>query len=279
MSVGRVAPAASGLLRVAAVKRTGLRVIRLFFVAVLAYGAYSYLAPRGLGWLLLPVALGVTVLLAAIEFLRMRARRKRAGMDSQWEEALLDAAKRPAAIDALRKRLSAAASDVDRARLRVALAELLDADGKSAEAGEVLSDLDEAALPAIDGGVVRHARAEIALRRGDIDAAHLALLGRPVSSGDDELDVRLDLLAAQVDIERGGAESALKIAKRIATASGKDVDLSRDAMIVQACALDALERRDEALELLRTIDAELREVIAALGSPRVRTLMGALTAA
>lgn len=262
-----------------AVKRTGLRLFRLAFVAVLAYGAYHFLAPRGLAWTLMPIALAVMLLLIALEVARWRRRLKRAGMDSQWEEALLDAAKRPAAIAALRTRLAKTSDTVDRARLRVALAELLDADAKSEEAGDVLADIDENALPPVDAAVVRHARAEIALRRGDIDAAHTALQGRPVSCGDAELDVRLDLLAAQVEIERGGAESALKIATRIGDRAGKDVDLARDAAIVTACALDALERRDEALALLRPIDPELRAVIAALGSPRVRTLIAALETA
>lgn len=264
------------MLRVPAVKRTGLRLVRIFFVAVLAYVAYGYLAPRGLGWVLVPVALSVTLLLVAIEVLQRRARRKRAGADTQWEEALLDAGKRPAALGALRLRLAKTSDDADRARLRVALAELLDADGKSAEAGEVLADIDDAALPAIDLGVVRHARSEIALRRGDIAAAHAALAQRPVTCGDAELDVRLDLLAAQVDIERGGAEGALKVATRVGAAAGKDADLARDAAIVRACALDALDRREEALALLRPIDAELRPVISALGSPRVRALLAAL---
>lgn len=260
------------------VKRASLRLVRIFFVAVLAYVAYGYLAPRGLGWLLVPIALGVTLLLVTIEALRWRARRKRAGTDTQWEEALLDADKRPAALAALRTRLAKTSDAVDRARLRVALAELLDADGKSAEAGEVLADIDDAALPPIDVGVVRHARAEIALRRGDITAAHEALAGRSVTCGDGELDVRLDLLAAQIDIERGDAEGALKVATRVGAGARKDVDLVRDAAIVRACALDALDRREEALALLRPIDAELRPVIAALGSPRVRVLLAALDA-
>lgn len=264
------------MLRVTAVKRTGLRLFRILFVALLAYGAYRFLAPRGLGWVLVPVAVGVALLLAAIELLRWRARRKRAGADTEWEEALLDAARRPAAMTALRARLTKTSDDVDRARLRVALAELLDADGQSVEAGEVLGDIDAAMLPAIDAAVVRHARAEIALRRGDVEAAHEALAARPVTCGDAELDVRLDLLAAQVEVERGGAESALKVATRVGAGARKDLDLARDAAIVRACALDALDRRDEALALLRPIDAELRPVISALGSPRVRALLAAL---
>ena len=227
----------------------------------------------------MPVALAVMLLIIALEVARWRRRMKRAGMDSQWEEALLDAEKRPTAIAALRARLAKASDVIDRARLRVALAELLDAGGHSDEAGDVLADIDEASLPGVDAAVVRHARAEISLRRGDIEAAHAALQGRPVSCGDAELDVRLDLLAAQVEIERGGAVSALKIAMRVGAGAGKDVDLARDAAIVQACALDALERRGEALALLRPIDPELRVVIAALGAPRVRTLLAALETA
>jgi hypothetical protein len=261
------------------VKRIGFRVVRIFLVAVLAFGAYSYLAARGVGWLLLPIALAITLLLVVTEVLRLRARRKRAGLrDTQWEDALLDAEKRPAAIASLRVRLIKAGDNTDRARLRVALAELLDADGKSAEAGEVLADIDEGALPPVDGAVVRHARAEIALRRGDLEVAHAALEGRSVTCGDAELDVRLDLLSAQVEIERGGAEGALKVARRVGASAGKDADLARDAAIVEACALDGLERRAEALALLRPIDAELRPVIAALGSPRVRALLAALDA-
>ncbi len=260
------------------VKRLGLRVLRLVFVGVLTYVAYSYLAPRGLSWVLGPVALGVLTLLGAIEVLRWRARKQRSGLDEQWEEALLDAEKRPVALRGLRARLEKASDPTDRARLRVALAELLDADEQSVEAGEVLADIDEGALPSIDGAVVRHARAEIALRRGDLEAAHGALVGRAVTCGDAELDVRLDLLAAQVEAERGGAEAALKIAQRIGAGAGKDQDLARDASIVEACALDALGRRDEALMLLEQIDHELRPVIAALGSRRVRELLDVLEA-
>ncbi len=260
----------------AAVKRTGLRVLRIVFVAVLAFGAYRLLAPRGLAWVMIPVALGVSALLALIEVLRWRRRRARARLDAQWEDALLEPSLRPAAIGSLRSRLAASRDTTDRACLRVALAELLDADGQSDEAADVLADVDVAALPAVDAAVVRHARAEIALRRGAPDAAKDALTGRPLTCGDDELDVRLDLLEAQVEIERGGAEPALRVAVRIAAGAAADADLARDATVVQACALDALGRRDEALALLRGVDAELRPVIAALGAPRVRALFAVL---
>lgn len=250
--------------------------MRLLFVAVLAYGAYSYLAPRGVGWLLVPLAACVTLLLVVTEMLRVRARRKRAGMDAEWEEALLDAEKRPLVIAALRARLGKATGATDRARLRVALAELLDASDEGVEAGETLADIELAALPGIDAAVVRHARAEIALRRGDVDAAYEALAQRAVMCGDAELDVRLDLLAAQVEVERGGAEDALKVATRIGAAAGKDADLARDADLVRASALDALDRRAEALALLRPLDVALRPVIAALGPPRLRALLAAL---
>ena len=86
------------------------------------------------------------------------------------------------------------------------------------------------------------------------------------------------------DSGRGGRPSApcgnkadpLGIWPQAGEGAGKDADLARDADLVRASALDALGRRDEALALLRPIDAELRPVIAALGSPRVRTLMNAL---
>jgi hypothetical protein len=261
----------------ATVKRTGLRVLRIVFVAALAFGAYRVLAPRGLAWVMVPVAFVAMALLVTIEVLRWRARRARARAESLWEDALLDASLRPDAIAQLRKRLAAAREATNRAHLRVALAELLDADGRCAEASDVLADVELGVLPGVDAAVVRHARAEIALRQGAHDAAREALAGRPVACGDDELDVRLDLLAAQVDVELGAAESALGVAARVG-AQTTDADLARDAALVRACALDALGRRAEALALVRAIDAELLPVIATLGAPRVRALIEAVAA-
>jgi hypothetical protein len=249
----------------ATVKRTGLRVLRIVFVAALAFGAYRVLAPRGLAWVMVPVAFVAMALLVTIEVLRWRARRARARAESLWEDALLDASLRPDAIA------------TNRAHLRVALAELLDADGRCAEASDVLADVELGVLPGVDAAVVRHARAEIALRQGAHDAAREALAGRPVACGDDELDVRLDLLAAQVDVELGAAESAFGVAARVG-AQTTDADLARDAALVRACALDALGRRAEALALVRAIDAELLPVIATLGAPRVRALIEAVAA-
>ena len=258
-------------------KHAGLRVLRIVFVAALAFGAYRYLAPRGLAWVMIPVAILVMALLITIEVLRFRARRARARAESLWEDALLDASLRPAAIAQLRKRLAAAREAVNRAHLRIALAELLAADGERAEAADVLADIELGALPGVDAAVVRHARAELALRQGAHEAARDALAGRPVACGDDELDVRLDLLAAQVDVELGGAESALAVAERIGRAA-TDADLARDAALVRAAALDALGRRDEALALVRDLDPALRAALAALAAPRVRGLLAALPA-
>ncbi len=258
-------------------KRTGLRVLRIVFVAALAFGAYRMLAPRGLAWVMIPVAAVVTALLVTIEVLRWRARRARERAESLWEDALLDASLRPDAIAQLRKRLAAAREATNRAHLRIALAELLDADGRCAEASDVLADIDVAALPGVDAAIVRHARAEIALRQGAAEAARDALANRPIACGDDELDVRLDLLAAQVDVELGAADAALGVAARIGAAA-TDADLARDALLVRASALDALGRRDEALALVRTVEAALRPVIAALAAPRVRALLDAVAA-
>lgn len=258
-------------------KHAGLRILRIVFVAALAFGAYRYLAPRGLAWVMIPIAIVVMALLLTIEVLRLRARRARARAESLWEDALLDAALRPSAIASLRTRLAAARDAVNRAHLRIALAELLAADGQSAEASDVLADIELGALPGIDAAIVRHSRAEIALRQGAHESARDALAGRPVACGDDELDVRLDLLAAQIDVELGGAESALGVAERIGRAAS-DADLARDAALVRASALDALGRREEALALVRTIDPALRSAIAALTTPRVRGLIDGLAA-
>lgn len=254
-------------------KNVGYRVLRIVLVAALALGGYRLLAPSGHAWVLLPVAGVVAAALFGVEWVRWRARRASAALAREVEDAMLDGARRPAVIARLRGEVERARSPRDAARARVTLAEVLDADGQLEAAAEVLAPLDVAALPAFEAGAVRHARAQLALRRDDAEGALAALAGRPASCGDEDLDARLGLLEAMALAERGEVDAALRVAERAERRAGQDEDLVREARLVRACALDARGETAAADALVAELDREIRVLLAELGTPRVRRMI------
>ncbi len=254
-------------------KRHAFRVLRLMAVALVAWVAYAWLDARGEARLLLPVALVVTLAVIGLGWWR----RRRRGAGERYLEAMFDPDKRTRAIREVRARFDAEAPATtaacsEHAATALLLAELLDADGQIDEARAVLEAVPAEGLPAADAAMVIHGRAVAALRAGDAEAAERWLGERPRSSGDPELDMRLELLEAAAGVERGRAEEAMEIATRIRRRAGGDADMVTEARVVRASALDALGRRDEALEVLRSLGPEVVAALAAVGPPRVRAL-------
>lgn len=257
--------------------RHARRVIRVIVVALAAWAGFMLLEPYGLGWVVLPVALALTLLVA---FGRWWWRRRQGGTahrEAAWAEAMVEPARRPKAIAEIRKAVSALEPVTDttrgeHARLTVLLAQILDADGKNAEGRALVDALELGALGAVDAAVVRHGRAVLALRGADPKGALEALTPRPRKTGEPELDLRLDLLEASARLELGEASAALETATRVRRAAGGDEELMVEARVVRAAALDALGQRDEAVQVVRSLGAETIAMLEKLGQPRVRAL-------
>ncbi len=252
--------------------QTPLRMLRIVLVGVGAYAAYLVLEPYGLGWLVLPGAVAIIAGLFLYRWVRVRRVRREIAREDAWAQAVVDGASRPAAIDAVRDAVRGAKSVDDRVRLTVLLSDLIDAEGRREEADELLGSLDMRTLPPIEGGVVRHARATLRLREGDAEGARRVLTPRAPRTGDEDLDQRLELLDATVDLELGEAARALEAAVRLRRAAGADEALALEARIVRAAALDALGDRDEAIEALVALGPEVVDALTSLGGPRLRGL-------
>ncbi len=252
--------------------------MRIVLVAVVAWVAYELLDAMGYAYVLLPAAIAATLVLAGLRWRATRLRRAREAREAKWSAAVLYPPGRAAAIEELEAALATAAV-ADRVRLTVLRAELLDAEGRSDDAERALVALGPDTLDAFDGGVVRHARASLALRRGDADGAAALLRPRPPRTGAEALDNRLALLDAVVDCERGArddAERALETATRIRRTAGQDEALALEARVVRAAALDALGERKDALSVLRSLEPAVVDALATLGSPRVKALAAAV---
>lgn len=252
-----------------------MRMLRIVLVGVGAYAAYLVLEPYGLGWLVLPGALAIIVGLFTFRWVRVRRLREEIAREEAWALSVMDGAKRPAAIDAVRDAVADAVGKGavdDQVRLTVLLSDLIDAEGRRDEADALLGSLDMRTLPPIEGGVVRHARATLRLREGDAEGARAVLKPRAPRTGDEDLDLRLELLDAAADLELGEAEGALEVAVRIRRAAGADETLALEARIIRASALDALGDRVEALEALGALGTDVVEALMSLGGPRLRGL-------
>lgn len=252
-----------------------LRFLRITAVAILAFLAYYVLDHFGYAWALWPT-LGLFGLLWVGEsILSFRRRRKREADWDRWERSVHDEAARPVAIQELREAIKQARRlgprlRLDVAHLSVILAELLDASGKPLDGARVLAQVPVEELDKTQAAVVRHAKVVCYLSAGDLENAENALAIRDEKSGAEDVDVRLTLLGLMIALERGEAERALSEAEKIG--EGAEPDIQIEALVVQASALDALGRRDEALTRLDRIDASTLDDLARLGQPRVRPL-------
>ncbi|MEM9196145.1 MAG: hypothetical protein AAGF12_43675, partial [Myxococcota bacterium] len=224
--------------------------------------------PYPIGWVAIPVALGIT---AVFLFRRLRFGGGMSRQEMRWSEALFDPASRATAVAeidrVLRREVRNRGGQV---RLTILKAELLDAMGQHNEADSMLSRLDGTDREDWERALVRHARAGLALRSGDAERAR-KVLDAP-SSGIAAVDLRVELLRAEIGIELDEAEEAMAIATRIRKAATADPALGVEARVVRASALDALGDREGALEIFRDLDKGLLGQFAQRGSPRVRSL-------
>ncbi len=253
-------------------KSLPLRMVRIVLVGVGAYAAYLLLEPLGLSWIVLPLAVAAIGGFVLLRYLRGRRFAKEAAREEAWSSAVLDGARRPAAIAEVRAALADASDDADKVRLTVLLSDLVDAEGAREEARKLLEDLDFRSLPAIECAVVRHALATLHFRAGDAEGARAVLKPRAPRCGDADLDRRLELLDATADLELGEADGALEIATRIRRAAGADEALALEARIVRAAALDARGDHAEALSALSNLGPQIVEALSTLGGPRIRAL-------
>jgi hypothetical protein len=252
-----------------------IRIGRVVAVAFFALILYYALDQYGYAWVMVPI---VTVGFLAYlgETLRMRwVRQQRVRDWDRWEASVVDDATREASIgevrDALQKshRLGPRLR-LEQAHLSVILAELLDAAGRPQEASRVLTRVKIDELAPGQGSVVRHAKAVAYLSAGDVDNADLTLRVRGSRSDEADVEARLDFLELMVAIERGDAEKALEGADVIAKKVPKDDSIAEEARVVEAAALEALGKHDEAVAKMKALSKETIAALARLGPPRVR---------
>lgn len=255
----------------------GFRILRATFMAVVAWLLYQVLDHYGYASAFLPIVLVVFFLWLGEQARRAYTRRKKESDWDRWEAAIVDPAARQRAITEVRAALASSQRfgprlRQEQAHLSVILAELLDASGRADEGARVLAKVEIDALTPSQAVVVRHARVVTYLSAGRIDDAEAALALRAESSGEPDMDARLDLLGAMIAIERGDAARALEIATEVEKRMADDSSIVAEARVARAAALDAAGERDAALEAMRTLDAATLDSLAELGPERVRPL-------
>jgi hypothetical protein len=254
-----------------------LRAGRITAVAIFSVILYYALAYFDVAWAMAPiVALGFLAWLG--ETLRMRyLRRKREQDWDRWEAAVDKESEREAAIAEVREALSKSQRlgprlRLEQAHLSVILAELLDAAGRPAEGSRVLTRVKIDELEPGQGAVVRHAKAVSYLSAGDIENADLTLRVRGARSSEADVEARLDFLELMVSIEKGEPQRALDEAEAIAKKVPEDPSLMEEARVIEAAALDAMGKRDEAVAKIKALPEETQKALAKLGQPRARKL-------
>ena len=258
------------------VPRLVIRIFRLLILAVIAAASYVLLEPHGHGWLVLPVAVVITLVASGYRYVRLRGSGGPT-REERWQATVLDGARRPLAIREVRAAIEAVEpanreGRAERARLSVILAELLDAEGDVDGAESVLAALDLDVLDPLHAALVRHAWAVVRLRGGDAAGARQILEARLPRSGDPYLDMRLELLEATARVELGEADRALEVATSVRQRAGKDGDLALEARVVRAAALDGIGQRSDAIEVMRSLSREVLESLSELGQPRIQRL-------
>jgi len=251
---------------------SSFRFARFVLVALAVWAGYAALAPYQLGWLVLPTSLVLLTGYALWRWLQARRVRQALAAEERWSQALIDESGRRAAIAELRAARASEEDEETHLRYTLLLADLLAVDGLSAEARELLGALRVDGLDPVEGAMVRHARASLSIRMGEPQAAAALLHPRAPRCGSVGLDRRLELLDALVACEEGRAAEALDIAVGVQRAAGQDEGLALEARIVRVAALDASGDNDEAAAALAALGPEVLPAIAALGSPRLRSL-------
>jgi len=251
--------------------------MRILAVTIFSVVVYYVLDYFGVAWAMVPIV-SVVFLIWLGETLRMRWRaQQREQSWDRWEAAVTDDATRDAAIEEVREALEKSRRlgprlRLDQAHLSVILAELLDAAGRPTEGSRVLTRVKIEELESGQAAVVRHAKAVAYLSAGDVENADLTLRVRGQRSSEGDVEARLDFLVLMVAIEKGDAQRALDEADGIARSYPADPTIADDARVVEAAALDALGRRDEAIAKIRALPKDTQAALARMGQPRVRPL-------
>jgi hypothetical protein len=255
-------------------------VARFLVIGIAVFVLYAAFAALGRPVWAFPVAM---VFLLVVHGARIwRTRRSLGARADAWTRAQGVPSARAKAIDELKKVLvktTGGAADGDgstRAKLSVLLSELLQVSGDFDGARDALAAVDEGALSPGDRAGMTYARALLSLRSGDPDAAR-EILGRQSRLGlDDGVALRLELLDAAAELEVGDPETALQATNAVRKRAGGDESLATEARVVRAAALDALGRREEAVQIMRDLGGEARAAIAAVGLPRAQSLVDAV---
>jgi hypothetical protein len=255
----------------------GWRLARATFMGIVAWFLYQVLDHFDRAWLFLPIVGLVFFSWVAEQARRVYVRRRKEADWDRWEAAVGKPEARPAAIAEVRAALERSRRFGDRLRqeqahLSVVLAELLEANGRAEEASRVLAKVDLDNLTPAQAVVVRHAKIVAYLSAGSLDDAEAALEVRAKDSGEPDMDARLDLLGAMIRIERGDAAKALETADEVEKRFEADPGLRAEARVVRAAALDAKGHREDAIGVMKTLDAATLSSLEMLGPPRVKPL-------
>lgn len=256
------------------------RALRAFVVALVGYVLFLVLDHYELAWVF-----PVLVMIAAFGWFAETARTRylRAKREQQWERwevAVLDPVGRPGAIVEVRAALQksrrfGARTAKEQAHLAVVLAELYDASGRPRDAIEVLAKIVTDPLDPAQRAVVRHAKVVAYLSAGELDDAEAALAVRDASSGDAELDARLDLLAALIAVERGRIDEAEAIVRSVEGNFGQQESMRAELIVSRAVLFDARGDGERARARMNELEEPVRRALSALGPPRVRPLAAA----
>ena len=252
-------------------------IYRLFRLAVVAGAAvlgYRWLAPLGLGWLVLVIGGAILAAWVALRLRRVRRERRRDERADRWAEALAFPPGRAAAVAELREERARCLSKdpPEHARLTLVLAELLEADGDPGAAIEALDEVSAAELPASLAAVIRHARAVAHVANHQPEAALATLDEHPEPTGERSIDLRIRMMRGLIAADLGDAEEAARIAAEAREEALDDENLRMEARVLAAVALDADDRRDEAIEQMHRLGDDMLDVLVLLGLPRVRGL-------
>jgi tetratricopeptide (TPR) repeat protein len=243
-------------------------------LVLLGWVLWLVLSPYGFAWIVWVLA-GLLAAAVAIELV-VRATRVH-GEGAQWEvwrRAMEDDDARQLAIDDARARIDRARrfgprKHLEHARLAAALAELLEAAGRSQEAIDTLAKVPVDALDPIPQAVVRHARALAYLHAGDIEgaAAALALVPERVEP---VLDASIAIARGVIALGQDRLDDAERFARDIEAKAEEGDELHDEALALQAAVLLAREKPDEARALIARIDEGGRRRLALIGPALIR---------
>lgn len=234
------------------------------------------LRPYGYGWVALVVGAVAFVLLGWLSW------RQRDPLDRKigaWLSQGLLPQTRAAAISEARemlRRFEGARSRfaLSRAhRVRLALAELLSANGELSQAQEVLSEAPQSALKLDEQFSLRLAEATAALRAHDRDLARSALAKLPPSAAA-LLSAQKDLLEIALLLEQDEPSRALEEVNRCRPRCAAFPSLRLQLRLYHAAALQLLGQKSEAKEIVDGLDETARSSARVYGLPPVRILLG-----